>query len=404
MTELAPTTVLQRAPEISVRLHSDNIVEITLGDGEAVCPGNSRALAILDAFSHPTSFADALDHLHGQIQGAQDWIDVTNTIVEFFELGILRDEDTSRLLGNGKSSYGAPGVHVAMLDDRSRTTSFLRAIEEVVRVGDVVVDIGTGTGVLAVAAARAGASRVYAIEASTVSDAAAAVVEANGVSDRITVIDGWSTQVELPERGDVLVSEVIGHEPLAEQVLEVTLDARTRLLKPGARLIPSRLQIYAFPVSIPASELAKRTFTPESVDKWRSWYGIDFSPLVDFGERSRFFSVRLREARDWPTLTDPVLLVDVGLDEGEGVRIDTTAFAVATASGQVNGVLIYFELQLGPTTRLSTHPRHATDSNHWRAPVWRLADPLAVRTGERLSLTYTYRVAGKETGVSVSRA
>jgi protein arginine N-methyltransferase 1 len=403
-TDLSPTTVLRRAPALKLRVHSDNVVEIEAGEVRTRCAANTRALAILDAFSAPTTFSDALQNLEGQLGGAQDWMDLTSTIVDLYRVGILRDESASSEAPRDGSAFGAPPVHVRMLDDRARTSSFLQAIEEVVQEGDVVVDLGTGTGILAVAAARAGAHRVYAIEATGMSKAAASVFEANEVSDRITLVEGWSTQVDLPERADVLVSEVIGGDPLDEGVLELTLDARTRFLKPGARLVPSRLRMYGLPVSVPARELTDRLFTEDNTEKWRSWYGIDFSPLTRLVEGRRMtIYVPPQSARDWTTLSDPVLLADADLGESTGFQIDAVEPALATGSGALTGVLIYFELDVGPIARLSTHPLKAPESNSWSAPVWLLADPLQTQAGDRFSLACTYRVPGKETGISISR-
>jgi predicted RNA methylase len=106
-------------------------------------------------------------------------------------------------------------LHLALLNDRRRTTSFLDTIATVVRPGDVVVDVGTGTGVLALAAARAGARHVYAIEMGGIADCAEGLFEASDASDRITLVRGRSLDVRLPERADVLVCELIGHAPLA---------------------------------------------------------------------------------------------------------------------------------------------------------------------------------------------
>lgn len=143
-----------------------------------------------------------------------------------------------------KLSQDVMQLHLDMLNDRTRTLSFIEAIRETVRPGDVVLDVGTGTGILAAAAARAGARHVYAIEAGQIHRVARELFASNNLSDRITLVKGWSTQVELPERADVLISEVIGHEPLAEDVLETTWDAVARLVKPDARLVPRRLRIF----------------------------------------------------------------------------------------------------------------------------------------------------------------
>ena len=86
---------------------------------------------------------------------------------------------------------------------------------------------------------------------------------------------------ELPEQADLLVAEVIGNEPLEEEILETTLDARRRLLKPGARMIPHALTLLARPVLLPEAEVRQRAFGSSAVERWRSLYDIDFTPLLD---------------------------------------------------------------------------------------------------------------------------
>ena len=123
---------------------------------------------------------------------------------------------------------------------------------------DVVVDIGTGTGILAIAAARAGAQHVYAIESGNIADVAQNLFEANGLADRITLIKGYSTKINLPERADVLVSEIIGDEPLEEEVLKVTMDHAEQIPQTQWRLLPCALQVFGLPVTIP--EPVRRRF------------------------------------------------------------------------------------------------------------------------------------------------
>ena len=169
-----------------------------------------------------------------------------------------------------------------MLHDDRRTSDYVAALSQAVRPGDVVLDIGTGSGVLAIAAARAGAKQVYAVEASDIAEAAERVFALNDMGDRITLVAGWSREIELPEPADLLVSEVIGNEPFEEEILETTLDARRRLLKPGARLIPNALTLFARPLLLPETEARQRARSDaRRSSAGEALYGIDFEPLVD---------------------------------------------------------------------------------------------------------------------------
>src|SRR5262249_45599573 len=156
--------------------------------------------------------------------------------------------------------------------------------------------------------------RVYAIEASAIGRLARAVFEANGVGDRATLVEGWSSRVSLPERADVAITETLGHEPLAESALEFLLDARSRLLAPDARLIPARIWIAAVPVTIPDDERRRYVLVPETLAEWKAEYGIDFGPLASAALPPAYaVYVDAERTADWRPLGDAVTLLEVDL-------------------------------------------------------------------------------------------
>jgi type I protein arginine methyltransferase len=286
--------------------------------------------------------------------------------------------------------------HAEMLNDKTRTANYLDAVRNVVRPGDVVVDIGTGTGILAIAAARAGASHVYAIEAGRIGETARRLIAANGLADRITLLRGWSTQIWLPERADVVISEVIGNEPLDEGVIGITRDALRRLAKPGARLVPSRVRILGLPVTIPDEELDKLTLTTQTLQNWHSWYDITFDPLAEVAQSSRFSSffgyfINPYRMRTWEPLSDPVPLADIEFTPWTSPWISTTRIVTAKTNGQLTGLVAYFELYAGPTPFLSTHPMAVDERNHWLSPVRVFTKPMALRPDDRFEITYWRR-------------
>lgn len=298
--------------------------------------------------------------------------------------------------------FGLPKAHVKMLDDRTRTEQYIAALREVVRPGSVVVDIGTGTGVLATAAAKAGAARVYALETGRIARAAEALFAGNGLADRITLVRGWSTSVELPEQADVVVSETIGREPLEQRVLELMLDARLRMLKPGGHLVPSALTIHAMPVSIPTRDLDRMDFTPAAVERWRSWYGIDFEPLLDV-PLPRLTFKDASAIRTWPRVTDPLRVAHVDFATYAEPLLDGSAEGVSVSAATVNGVVLSFDLRLSEGASFSTHPDRASDDNSWRHAVY-FPPPLELEAGGRFVVSYRYGVRGAPDGVELSAA
>ena len=141
--------------------------------------------------------------------------------------------------------YAEFEVHRTMICDRVRTGAFRRAIESVVRPGDIVLDVGVGSGILSVFAARAGAARVYAVERTSAAVLARELAAANGVAEVVRVIHGDVTDVELPERVDVIVSEWLGGFGIDEGMLVPVIVARDRWLKPGGVMIPRLVMAWA---------------------------------------------------------------------------------------------------------------------------------------------------------------
>lgn len=275
-----------------------------------------RVLPILAALEQPLSFSQVVARLGPASTGAVDWIELTSLIRRLIDLGVLVYD---RHPASAQASKPPPPqgreieMHIELLDDEVRTQAYLAAIRAHVRPGDVVVDLGTGNAVLAMAAARAGASRVYAIEASTFAEVAEQIIRANGLADRITVLRGWSNQITLPERADVLVSEIIGNDPLDEGVLRYVPDAVRRFLKPGGRILPGRLEVELQVVAMPAVELLKHRIPAARLRRWQGAYGLDYQPFAAYAAATVRRTHHLAsELVQWPCLSEvyPLLAFD----------------------------------------------------------------------------------------------
>ena len=278
---LSAETRLRLAPGVRTRFDAGEHVLLDAPDGTVVDLG-PRGYATLSLFAQPLALGEAIERLEREAP-CTDFAPTMNVINMLIEEGALVPLAPGRPPASG---WADPVEHARMLHDEHRTGDFLAALVAVVRPGDVVLDIGTGSGVLAVGAARAGARRVYAVEASDIADVSEQVFAANGVTDRVTLVRGWSRQIELPEPADLLVAEIIGNAPLEEEILETMLDARRRLLKPDARLIPHCLTLLARPLRLPDSDARQRAIGRVGVQRWRHLYGMEFQPLLDAAAQS----------------------------------------------------------------------------------------------------------------------
>jgi hypothetical protein len=399
MPELNADTVLQLAPSLTIEAGETTMIRV----GEKMIAATPDVFAILGVFTHPISYSSAVERLSSGVTGTQAWIELVSNIRTLHHAGVLIGE--SEVRPAAAFGYSAPQIHIAMLADQARTCAFISAIKKTVTPQDVVVDIGTGTGVLAVAAAQTGARHVYAIESSEIWRAAQQVFDANGFTDRITLIQGKSVNVELPEKATVLVAELIGNDALEERVLEVFADARKRFLVPQARLIPERVRVFGVPVTADRETLDTYTFNELALADWKKLYGVDFSSLPRaLGGKPIVMSKLPQQIRNWPRLAKPVLLADVDLSGKIPPVIQQSAEVLIDENGEFNGFVVYFDLDVGAGERISTSPELATESNHWAVPIWLLRERRQVRPGDRFKVSYRYRVDSAGTNIDIEPA
>ncbi len=269
------------------------------------------------------------------------------------------DERQARLLNRAVRQV-VPRWHFAMMNDHERNAAYEEAIIATVRPGDVVLDIGTGSGLLALLAAKAGASTVITCEAEPVIAAAARqIVRANGYADTIKVVDARSTAlrvgIDLPTRANVLVTEIFDCALLGEHALPALEHARRELLTPNARLVPGRGRLLGQLVE--SDRLRSHNNVTVAC-------GFDVSPFNQF-RSTEYFSTYLH-SHDHRMLTAPfeLLNVDFGTDQPAGTSEVTT---LPVIDGQCDAVAMWFELDLAPGITLSNGPRHRY--THWRQAV-----------------------------------
>lgn len=391
MTGLSKDTILQRAFDLDISIRSNTDIELTVNGLKF--RGNDYTLAVLNVFSSPKPFHDGVDELAGIIKGPQAWIELTWHITQLFDAGILCEWNSQnpRILSH-YGRFDAAEVHVRMLNDHHRTNAFREAIKRIVFPGDVVVEIGMGTGILSAFAVLSGAKHVFAIERThNMPKFAQRFFEMNGISDRITIMEGDSINIDLPEKADILISEIVGNDPLGEDILRTTGDAVKRFLKPSAKLIPGNLRIFGLPVSIPEPIISKYFFRPGTASKWQKSYGFDFETFVEISKKQNHSAnFNTFDSRDWQVITEPVLLFEIDLKNCPTGEIVSKNCVLVTNSGELNGIIVYFETDLAEGIGFSIHPEKSTPENSWSSKVWMAGTPLVLSAGELIEICYSY--------------
>lgn len=275
-----------------------------------------------------------------------------------------------------------PSWHFAMLNDAPRNAAYQAAISALVRPGDLVLEIGTGSGLLAMMAARAGAALVVSCEqAPPIAQAAREIVAANGFADRVSVVAARSTRLkvgaELPRRADILIMEVFDTALLGEGVLASLEDARERLLAPDARVLPAgatlAAQIVECPELRPVNPIGRIAgFDLSGFDRFRAPAGQS----VELG----------REA--YRPLTRPVDLLTLDFQRPVPRRGQLRRSVEIACDGTAQAIMLWFNLVLAPGIGLSTAIGGAR--NHWRQSVHFQAADRPARAGERFDLVLRY--------------
>ena len=270
--------------------------------------------------------------------------------------------------------YRLPSYHHAMLRDGPRNAAYRKAIEALAP-DRTVLDIGTGSGLLAMLAARAGAAHVYACEAEPLLAATAReIVAANGLADRITVFSRHSgkldRQRDLGGGVDLVVSEILSHEVLGEHVLTSLAHARAELAAPGALFLPERATVRVALADDPASH------EPLGMVE-----GFDLSL---FNRHTKKDVLSRDHVPAFTLRSEPADLLTFDFAggaklEGRGSR------TLVSRGGRVNGAAQWMHLDLGGGA-IYENPPGANPEGHWRAGFYPFGFERETRAGEEIAV------------------
>lgn len=360
-------------PDQPLRRHPGFTVEGTSLHHEiATAPGcaavhSPYATRVFAAFATTNTLRQAGAELAAQLPTSAAWMEATECVRACYQAGLLIPVSAAAPPAS-PAGFAKESQHILMLNDATRTEAFCHALRAEVTPEDVVVDIGTGTGILAMVAAQSGAAKVYAVEQSAMADVAVAGFAANGLADAITLIRGRSTQITLPKKATLVVAEVIGDDLFDEGILEIFADAKSRLTTEGARFIPGSIRPVLVPLTLPDEVLAKHRYTDSTVAKWTQQYGIDFEWLLEADHRSPAIQFEHKVATVRTHVCGPAIdMPAVSLDSGLRWYQESVAWpGVANA----NALAVAFTSELAASITLSTDPTQEPLASSWGVPVW----------------------------------
>ena len=277
-----------------------------------------------------------------------------------------------------------------MLLDEARMSAYRRAIEASVQPGDVVLDVGCGTGVLSFLACEAGAKKVYAIEAGPIIDVARELAVDNGFADRIEFIEGWSTDVDIAEPADVLITETIGSAGLDEGIVAWTADARRRLLKPDAVVVPQRLRLWVAAAESLGDHLL--------VTDWQSpELPYNYAAARRLAERTVWFA----DIEPEFLLGQPEVAADIDLTSAANETIFSSGLVGVDRDGTLHGLACWFDALLCAGVTVDNHP--PSEHSSWSQGLLPLPEAFSVSAGDQFSWELSMSADGEHWTWQVKR-
>jgi protein arginine N-methyltransferase 1 len=276
-----------------------------------------------------------------------------------------------------------------MIADRVRMDSYAHALRTMVTSDSIVLDIGAATGIHSLLACKFGARHVYAVEPNDAIHLARKLAQINGFSDRIDYIQDSSANVTLPEKVDLIVSDLRGVLPLFGLHIPTIIDARERHMAPGGVLIPWRDTLWTALVEVPY-------LYKELIEPWDFPYGLSMAPAkelalnnwTDFDSQTTQSRNLLTEPQRWAEL-DYTSIADSDLSGPELIQ-DTTR------SGTAHGWLVWFDSELCDGIGFSNGPHERSVTTVYGRAFFPLLEPVKVALGDSVALEIQARLKGDE--------
>lgn len=272
--------------------------------------------------------------------------------------------------------YDSLRVHELLLSDSIRTRTYQRAIEANVKEGDIVIDVGTGTGILALFAAKAGAKRVYAIEPTGIIDLAKQIAKKNYLDGQIEFIKAKAEEADIPEQVDCIVSEWLGVFAVQENMLPSVASMRDRFLKPKGKMLPETVNLFL-------SLVEDRKLYDEKIGRWeKQVYGLDYTDFASCQANDIHISTFAPDN----FLSAPIKIINIDMKHTKNSNFKVRKRFKIVRNGICHGLAGWFQAVFPDGIVLDTGPDHPL--TEWWQSFFPIAEPVQVNMGEEVIVSF----------------
>ena len=294
----------------------------------------------------------------------------------------LNPNDTLALMNlSNVRSVSVPRWHFPMMNDTHRNKAYLDALKLAISKNDFVLEIGTGSGLLAMMAASCGSNQILSCEVSkTIFEAAEQIISHNGYDDKVKVINKKSTELvvglDLPKKADVIISEVLSAELVGEGVQHTLLDANNRLISKHGKMLPESGDI----------RVALLGDNPEINQQTSvgAVCGFDLSKFNSIAASK--FSINLKNKPE--LLSDKLIAFKINFSNASSiVKGEKILNFTVLETGLCFGLIQWVGIQIFRNIEYENKPGEVT--SHWPTPVYLFDSPLEVTMGQILKVRAT---------------
>lgn len=334
------------------------------------------------ALSIKADYDDVYNNIGNALMARGKW----DAAIESYESAEkIRPEnpDTLQKLSIAKGK-AVPSWHIPMMNEGIRNEAYRNALTAAINGGEIVLDIGTGAGLLSMMASDCGADKVITCEmSSAISKVAEKIFAKNGFTKKIKLINKNSKDLilgkDIDKKVDVLVSEILSSEFVGEGIQTSILDAKKRLLKKNGKIIPEQGSIMIALVES-TGKLSQELF----VDNASGYDVSDFNTLAK--------TKHLITLEDEPSfLSKPIDAFGFDFLNFEKIHEEEkTIKIIVNKSGLCAGIIQWLKVGLYNDIEYQNHPITMYRSNTvsgWKTPIFKFENPIEVKKGQVLEVT-----------------